>query len=291
MNRAKAQRPSLNVRPADTSGTADAIAPWYSEQIPLRQRTIADQVVERIIELIKYGSLRAGDRLPSEGELTSAFRISRPSVREGLKMLCALGIVESRQGGRYYITDLSPTRLIEPLQFVVLLHAYDVDAHLEARTAIDLILVKLACERAQQDEIRKIQLLAKDGHRFTSDPIGFRLLDFEFHRTINGAAGNALLARISQSLYELEFEFRRVATETPGVIARSIADHDVIARAIAARDPRLAERAFRRHLENVRDSTIEAQRVIEARYADRGGKKPRAKRHVSLRPSRHSTRN
>src|SRR5690242_15859181 len=77
------------------------------DQIPLERTTVSDQVVHRIISLVKCGNLRAGDRLPTENELAAAFHISRPSVREGLKMLRVLGVTESRQGGRYYVTDLS----------------------------------------------------------------------------------------------------------------------------------------------------------------------------------------
>lgn len=234
-------------------------------QEPLERRTVADQVAHRIISLVKSGNLRAGDRLPSEAELAAAFNISRPSVREGLKMLRILGVTESRQGGRYYITDLSTTRLIKPIQFIVLLQEYDAEAHLAARAAVDLALVRLACARATPVVIQKLQTLAKAGHKFINDPVGFRLLDFEFHQTINESARSPMLASISQSLYELGFEFRRIATETPGVIKSSVADHDVIVRAIASRKPGIAEKAFRAHLDHVRETTIQAQSIVENR--------------------------
>jgi len=235
------------------------------DQPPLERRTVADQVAQRIIALVKSGNLRAGDRLPSESELASAFNISRPSVREGLKMLRILGVTESQQGGRYYITDLSTTRLIKPIQFIVLLQEYDVEAHLAARTAVDLALVRLACARATPATVQKLQTLAKTGHKFVTDPVGFRLLDFEFHQTINESARSPVLASISQSLYELGFEFRRIATEKPDVIKTSVADHDVIVRAITSRKPELAEKAFRSHLNHVRETTVQAQSIFENR--------------------------
>ena len=247
-----------------------------SEQEPLERRTVADQVAQRIITLVKSGNLRAGDRLPTENELAAAFHISRPSVREGLKMLRILGVTESRQGGRYYVTDLSTSRLIKPIHFIVMLQAYDIGTHLEARVAVDIALTRSACERATEAEIQKVQFLAKAGHKFVSDPVGFRLLDVEFHQTINESARSPMLARLSQSLYELGFEFRRIATETPGVIERSVADHDLIARAIAARKPDMAEKAFRLHLEHVRDSTTDAQAVFENRRQRTASQPPRS---------------
>jgi len=264
-------------------------------QEPLERRTVADQVAQRIIALVKSGNLRAGDKLPSEAELAAAFNISRPSVREGLKMLRILGVTESRQGGRYYITDLSITRLIKPLHFIVLLQEYDADAHLAARTAVDLALVRLACERATPAVVQKLQTLAKAGHKFTTDPVGFRLLDFEFHQTINESASSPILARISLSLYELGFEFRRIATEAPGVIKTSVADHDLIVKAMAARKPDLAEKAFRSHLDHVRETTLHAQSIVENRRRHFEGKGlpqlqaeplPRARRSKSRRVTR-----
>ena|ERR1700730_8835914 len=80
-----------------------------------------------------------------------------------------------------------------------------------------------------------------------------------------------MLARISRSLYELGFEFRRIATEIPGVIENSVADHDLIARAITARKADMAEKAFRLHLERVRRTTIDAQAIVENRRRQQVG--------------------
>jgi len=241
---------------------------------PLERRTVPDQLAHRIISLVKSGNLKAGDKLPSETELASAFQISRPSVREALKMLRMLEVAESRQGGRYYITDLSPDRLMKPIQFVVLLQDYDVEAHLEAREAVDLTLVRLACARATAPEVKKLRSLAATGHRFTGDPVSFRLLDFEFHQTINTAARSPMLARIALSLYELGLEFRRLATETPGVIDSSVCDHDAIVEGIATGDAERAVAAYRMHLDHVRQTTRQAVVKLDADRERRANAEP-----------------
>ena len=74
------------------------------------RRPISEQVASRFLAMIKSGNLRAGDRLPTEQQMTIAFGISRPPLREALKALTLMGVVESRQGGRYTVTDLSPSR-------------------------------------------------------------------------------------------------------------------------------------------------------------------------------------
>ena len=84
------------------------------------------------------------------------------------------------------------------------------------------------------------------------------------------------LARSSQSLYELGFEFRRIATETAEVIKQSLADHDLIARTISQRKPELAEKAFRLHLDHVRATTIQAQSTLEKWQCARSKQLPAA---------------
>ena len=91
-----------------------------------------------------------------------------------------------------------------------------------------------------------------------SDPLGFRVSDLEFHQTIMDATGNPFLVRVSHSLYVLGMEYRRIASETPGVLRQSLADHQQIVAAFVSRDPDAAEKAMIRHMENVHRSTLEA---------------------------------
>ena len=79
----------------------------------------AEQVANRILAMIKSGNLKSGDRLPTEQQMGIAFGISRPPLREALKALTLMGVLESRQGGRYTVTDLSPSRLVAPFNVML----------------------------------------------------------------------------------------------------------------------------------------------------------------------------
>ena len=222
------------------------------------RRSIAEQVASRILALVKSGNLKTGDKLPTEAQMTLALGISRPALREALKALTVLGVLESRQGGRYTVTDLKPSRLVAPLQFLMFVSDYDVAVHFEARAAVDLDLVRLAVERASDEECRRIARLANDGRSFLGDPVGFRVIDFEFHQTINEAARNPLLKTIAEGLYDIALDVRRIATETHGVIATSVQDHSLIAGAMARRDTKAAVAAYRDHLDHTRATTEQA---------------------------------
>lgn len=232
-------------------------APGF-EGAAIERRSIAEQVAGRILALVKSGNLKSGDRLPTEQQMALALGISRPALREALKALTILGVIDSRQGGRYTVTDLSPSRLMAPLQFIVFVKNYDVHAHFEARAAVDLELVRLCCARATDKERARITQLAEHGRAFVADPVGFRVHDFEFHQTINEAARNLLLKTVAQGLYDIALDARRIATELPGVIATSVGDHVRIATGVAADDPAAAVAAYRIHLEHVRATTEQA---------------------------------
>jgi DNA-binding FadR family transcriptional regulator len=226
----------------------------------LERRSIGEQVANRILAMIKSGNLKSGDRLPTEQQMGIAFGISRPPLREALKALTLMGVLESRQGGRYTVTDLSPSRLVAPFNVMLAIADYDVHEHFEARAVVDLELVRLCAERARPEHRQRILALAVDGRAFHEDPVAFRLLDIEFHQALNDGAGNRLLSALAQGLYDVALDVRREASAMPGVIQKSVAQHCEVAEAVAAGDAVAAVLAYRRHLEHVRDTTIESMK-------------------------------
>jgi DNA-binding FadR family transcriptional regulator len=229
------------------------------------RRSISEQVAARILGLIKSGNLRPGDKLPTEAQMSVAFDISRPPLREALKALTIMGVLESRQGGRYTITDLSPARLVAPFNVMLSVADYDINEHFECRSLVDVELVRYCTQRAAPEMRQRILKLAVDGRAFHNDPVAFRLLDFEFHQALNDGARNQMLSTLAQGLYDVGLDVRRVASAVPGVIEKSVRQHIEVAEAVAARDEVAAAAAIRRHLEHVRDSTIQSMAEMKRR--------------------------
>jgi GntR family transcriptional repressor for pyruvate dehydrogenase complex len=226
----------------------------------LRSKSAAERVVTHVIDLIRSGNLKAGDRLPPETELARAFQVSRPVIREALRGLAILGVVETRQGGRCFVTDLTVARLMAPLQFVISLDEASVESLHQARLMIETGLVRQAAERTDEKTLARLEEMVAAGFELTGDPLGFRMLDQGFHRTIGQLGGNPFLEVVSQSLYELGMEYRRTATEAPGVIERSAAEHRAIVEALKAGDPDTAAAAMGTHLESIHETTVETMR-------------------------------
>jgi GntR family transcriptional repressor for pyruvate dehydrogenase complex len=202
---------------------------------PIDQRPSAsERVAERLLSLISSGNIAPGDKLPSENELSKALQVSRPVVREALRGMAMMGIVASRQGGGCYVTDLKPQRLMAPLSFA-----------------------PEAAQRATAAQVTTLRELVEAGFKLVDDPVGFRVMDAEFHALIATAADNDFLEKVCSSLYSLAIEQRRKASAKPGVLQRSARDHAEIVEAIAAKDPGAASAAMGRHVENIRKSTLQ----------------------------------
>src|SRR5579863_1292888 len=225
---------------------------------PIERNSVADQVAKKILDLVRTGNLKPGDQLPPERDLAQMLQVSRPSLREAMRGLQILGVVKSRQGGGAYISSLDAADLLGPLQFLITLNAQNVHALYEARVLIDGGIGRMAAMRLSTADINRLQAIVGVQRGLLADPIGFRVSDLEFHRTIMESTDNPFLVRVSHSLYVLGMEYRRVASEIPGVLRQSLADHEEIVEAFARRDPDAAEKAMVTHMRNVHRSTVDA---------------------------------
>jgi GntR family transcriptional regulator, transcriptional repressor for pyruvate dehydrogenase complex len=233
----------------------------------LGRKAIGQQVVSRILELIRTGSLRAGDRLPPERELIEIFGISRPSLREALRALSTLGVVKSQHGGGAYVSDLDARTLLAPLDFYISLTKANFADAFDSRRVIEIEIARRAASKATRGDIGNLQDIIDAHQTVQDDLVGFRILDTRFHEKVSAIAGNAVLQRIAYGLYNLGLDFQNFDRRTrndPGLIAQSTADHSEIAAAIVARDPERAAQAMSKHITNIEVST---QRVISGRVA------------------------
>jgi GntR family transcriptional repressor for pyruvate dehydrogenase complex len=125
---------------------------------PVKKTRIYEDIISSIRSMVEKGDLKAGDRLPSERELSAAFRVSRPSVREALKTLDSHGYLEIRQGEGTFISRNSIENFVEPLAAVILTEKeYQVQI-LEMRRWIEPQIASLAAERATKDEMSRMKM-------------------------------------------------------------------------------------------------------------------------------------
>jgi len=232
-----------------------SVAEKYS---PIERNSVAEQVAKRLLELVRTRNLKPGDVLPTERDLAAMLQVSRPSVREAVRGLQILGVLKARQGSGLFVSSLEAADMLAPWQFLITLNKENVDALYEARVLIDGGIARMAAERISNENLARLRQMLVVQKELTGDPLGFRVSDLEFHRTIMEATGNSFLVHTSGSLYMLGMEYRRWRRRTPGVLAQSLADHREIVAALDARDPQAAAKAAERHISNVHQSTIDA---------------------------------
>jgi GntR family transcriptional repressor for pyruvate dehydrogenase complex len=225
---------------------------------PIERNSVAEQVAKTLLDLIRTKNLKPGDMLPPERELAATMQVSRPSVREALRGLQILGVLKVRQGYGIYVSALDATELLAPLQFLLTLNAENINALYEVRQLIDLGVARKAAERITAADILRLKQLVVMQRDLVFDPLSFRASDLKFHTIIMEATGNSFIVRTSNALYLLGFEYRRIASETPGVLQQSLADHELIVDALARHDADATASAVEQHLRNIHRSTVDA---------------------------------
>jgi len=202
---------------------------------------VTDEAIEKIKAMIVSGTLRAGDRLPKEADLAAELGLSRSSLREAVKALSLVNILDVRQGDGTYVTSLEPTLLLEALSFIVDFHRdATVLELLQVRRILEPAATAMATERATDDEIDDLRKLLDS---LGPEPAVEDLVanDLEFHRRIAVSSGNSVLSSLLESLSAPTVRARvwRGLTQA-GVGARTVAEHRAILDAMASRDPEAA---------------------------------------------------
>lgn len=173
---------------------------------PIKSTRVYEQVVEQIKKMIIDGTLKKGDKLPTERDLAEQLQVSRTSVREALRALDVIGLVESRQGAGNYIKESFGDSLFEPLSMMFLLEKGTPLEILEFRKVLEVEAAVLAATRIEDEEVEALGILI-DKMKACDDEDRSIILDKEFHFTIAKASKNLLIINILQVISELIDEF------------------------------------------------------------------------------------
>ncbi len=224
---------------------------------------ITDEAIEKIKEMIISGALSPGDRLPKEADLAERLGLSRNSLREAVKALSLIHVLDVRQGDGTYVTSLEPSLLLDAMGFVIDFHRDDtVLEFLEVRRILEPAATAMAASRMTQDDVADLRALLD---QLGQDPSIEELVanDLEFHRRIALGAGNQVLCSLVDGLSGPTQRARiwRGLTQESAV-ARTLAEHHAICDAIAAGQPEVARAWATVHVAGVeqwlRDALTEA---------------------------------
>lgn len=228
------------------------------DQIRIKKEGIAEKVVNKILEMVRSGNLKAGDRLPPERELIEIFGVSRPTLREALRSLSILGVIKMRHGGGAFVTDLQARSLLAPLDFFVSLAPDNVRQVFECRRLIEIEMASKAALNATDKDIEELEAMLAAQASVADDPVGFRILDSEFHEKLYALSGNAVMEQLAHAFYNMGLDERRKATASPVVTRQSVEDHNLIVDGIRKHRAKQTADAMARHLAHIEETTLEA---------------------------------
>jgi GntR family transcriptional regulator, transcriptional repressor for pyruvate dehydrogenase complex len=221
---------------------------------PIVQKSISEQVAQRLLTMIRSGLLKPDQQLPPERELASMLGVGRPAVREAIRGLALLGLLRIRQGEGTFVGTLETRELLEPLEMIIDLNAGTLEALFDARLIIETGVAALAATQIAAVELERLNRNVEDESHLLNDPVAFAAADVEFHEAIIDACDNPFLQSIAGSLYMLGKKSRTITSRIPATLERSLQDHRDILSALNARDPQAASEAMRAHLTRVRDA-------------------------------------
>jgi GntR family transcriptional regulator, transcriptional repressor for pyruvate dehydrogenase complex len=236
---------------------------------PVQTRRTFEEAADQIAEKVRTGELRTGDRLPGERSLALQMEISRPTLREAVKVLVDAGVLEVRRGpggGMYVATDVVPTELV---RHSASLRLAEIAAVLEARRMLEPRVAQLAAERATEEDLdaleRSIDAMRRlvDGGWHPRHEDRFLQLDVQFHLALARATGNPMVETLMRTLFRQLEIARDMAMHIPLVPEWTIGIHERTLAALRGGDPDEVAAVMDEHLGQLERTTEgEPERVV-----------------------------
>ncbi len=215
---------------------------------------VTDAAIDKIKQMIISGELSPGDRLPKEADLAEHLGLSRNSLREAVRALALIHVLDVRQGDGTYVTSLEPHLLLDAMSFVVDFHRDDtVLQFFQVRRILEPAATELAATLMTDSDVTDLRkILAALPENPTVEELVAN--DLEFHQRIAAGAGNSVLSSLIESLSGPTTRARiwRGLTQE-GAIAKTREQHVAICDAIAARQPEIAKSWATVHVAGVED--------------------------------------
>lgn len=216
---------------------------------PVETRGSVREVIDRLVEPLRSGGLRVGDRLPSERTTAEQLMVSRGTVRKGLRELVAQGVLESVEGrgsdrGLRVKSSVLPPRLLGRTD---VLPIAEISGVLEARRVLEPRVAQLAALAAHDEDFERIENILREQRAAADDIHLLRRLDAQFHLAIAASTHNRTIMIMMHALYE-RLELTRYPSIQPNESTMTLDMQERTLRALRSRDPDIVDAVMDEHL-------------------------------------------
>lgn len=222
---------------------------------PVRRYRLYQDIVAQIEALLDRGELRPGDQLPTERILAEQFQVSRASVREALRALELLGIVETHAGGGTFVRRAVAGDLARPLSALIS-RGHPIADVIEVRGLIEPALAARAAERVMPDELAELREIVAAQERKIAAGESYAEEDTRFHELVGRAARNDLLVTMLTAIFDVLRASREEWLQTNARAHASLDAHRRILSALEAHDAAAAREASADHIRAVGEGIL-----------------------------------
>ncbi|MGA3236039.1 MAG: FadR/GntR family transcriptional regulator [Bryobacteraceae bacterium] len=217
---------------------------------PVIRQTLGQQVATQLAAMVTSGKWRTGERLPPEMELCKTLHIGRSTLREALKSLAFVGLVQMRHGEGTFVAQ-GTEHLLDRILAKGLIRSEKAVADVcETRLILETELAALSAERITDSELAAIgELVERMGQHLEAEDSSFEDLDLEFHLQLAASSKNPVLQQLMNPIRDLVFEWIVKSQQFPGLRLNAHQQHQAILQALIQRKPEKARKAMRDHLE------------------------------------------
>ena len=215
----------------------------------IKRQTLTSQVIEYVLNLIKTGKVKPGEKLPTEKALTETLGVSRTCVREAMKSLESLRRIAVRPRVGAMVLEPSSAALFNAEHLSTAAHLQRTDFLIEFRKILEVGLAPLAAEKADQEDLRAMEQAIDDHRRAVETGQLAYLADIAFHGAIADASKNPIAIMVFETILEPLIEQRRLTNAVPNAAEAGLRDHLKIFAAIKKRNPEKARALMRAHME------------------------------------------
>lgn len=224
------------------------------------RKSISEEVVQYIKNLIHQEKFLPGEKIPGEREMAQKINVSRNTVREAYKILAAQGYLNIKHGQGVFISDEESQ--IRNLTSNFFLKQDDILELFSIRKVLETQAVIWAMENHKVDNHRELENILEDNRMALKNKASYEELSFldqKFHLALSRMSGNSILLRIMMNLIDLLSDARTQTTQIPGRSEKSLKEHILIVEAMISNNPNLAKQRMLEHLDSVEKSIIQFQ--------------------------------